>query len=113
MNHDIQNDDFTVRRRRRHVGRRVRQRHAAVAHIRLVAAFDHRDIFLDPNPGLRHGVLCRAPAPVRPAALELAGLQQAKLIRKGGGVFARSLKEIRAVARSEAALIGSQGPGDA
>jgi hypothetical protein len=39
-----------LRRHRRHVRRRVRQRHAAVAHIRLVAAFDHRHIFLDPNP---------------------------------------------------------------
>ena len=38
-------------RRRRHVRRRVRQRHAAVSeHIRLVAAFDHRHIFLDPDP---------------------------------------------------------------
>ena len=38
-------------RRRRHVGRRVRQRHAAVERtIKLVAAFDHRDIFIDPAP---------------------------------------------------------------
>jgi glutamate dehydrogenase len=37
-------------RRRRHVGRRVRQRHAAGATIKLVAAFDHRDIFIDPAP---------------------------------------------------------------
>ena len=31
LGRDIQSQDFTVRRRRRHVGRRVRQRHAAVA----------------------------------------------------------------------------------
>ena len=31
MGHDIQTTPFTRRRRRRHVGRRVRQRHAAVA----------------------------------------------------------------------------------
>ena len=38
------------RRRRRHVGRRLRQRHAAVRQTRLIAAFDHRDIFIDPDP---------------------------------------------------------------
>ena len=43
-------------------------------HIQLVAAFDHRDIFIDPNPGAA-GVR-RAQAPVRSAALELAGLRQ-------------------------------------
>ena len=37
-------------RHRRHVGRRVRQRHAAQPHIKLVAAFDHRHVFLDPDP---------------------------------------------------------------
>ena len=62
--------------RRRHVGRRVRQRHAAGADtIRLVAAFDHRDIFIDPSPDPAASFM-RAQAPVRPAALELAGLQQ-------------------------------------
>ena len=39
-----------LRRRRRHVGRRVRQRHAAVAPYRLVAAFNHLHIFCDPDP---------------------------------------------------------------
>ena len=42
---------------------------------RLIAAFDHRDIFIDPDPdpARLHG---RAPAHVRAAALELAGLRQ-------------------------------------
>jgi glutamate dehydrogenase len=57
-----------LRRHRRHVRRRVRQRHAAVAHIRLVAAFDHRHIFLDPNPDAAKQ-LRRARAPVQAAAL--------------------------------------------
>ena len=35
-------------------------------HIRLVAAFDHRHVFVDPTPGCR-GLLRRAPSPVRPA----------------------------------------------
>ena len=41
----------------------------------LVAAFDHRDIFIDPDPDPKAS-LRRAPAAVRPAALELAGLRQ-------------------------------------
>ncbi len=43
-------------------------------HIRLVAAFDHRHIFLDPEPG-RRLVLRGAAAAVRPAALLLGGLR--------------------------------------
>ena len=35
-------------------------------HIRLVAAFDHRHVFIDPDPGCR-GLLRRAPSPLRPA----------------------------------------------
>ena len=42
-------------------------------HIQLMAAFDHRDIFIDPNPALMPG---RAQTLVRFAALELAGLRQ-------------------------------------
>ena len=44
-------------------------------HIRLVAAFDHRDIFLDPDPDAG-SVVRRAQAALRAAALELAGLRQ-------------------------------------
>jgi hypothetical protein len=63
-------DAVQRRRRRRHVGRRVRQRHAAVGKIRLIAAFDHRDIFIDPDPDMAKNRLpsasacstCRAPA---------------------------------------------------
>ena len=43
--------------------------------IKLVAAFDHRDIFIDPDPDPERS-LRRAPAPVRSAAFELAGLRQ-------------------------------------
>jgi glutamate dehydrogenase len=59
--------------RRRHVGRRVRQRHAAVAQIRLLAAFDHRDIFIDPDPDPATSFAERQRA-VRAAEIELAGL---------------------------------------
>ncbi|MEI9903861.1 MAG: NAD-glutamate dehydrogenase domain-containing protein [Asticcacaulis sp.] len=42
---------------------------------RLVAAFDHRDIFIDPDPD-PDPVVRRARPNVRPAAFELAGLRQ-------------------------------------
>jgi len=61
-------------------------------HIRLVAAFDHRHIFVDPDPD---------PAPSfaeRRRLFDLPGSSWAdydrSLIAKGGGVFDRSLKSI-------------------
>jgi glutamate dehydrogenase len=60
--------------------------------IRLVAAFDHRDIFIDPDPDPERGYAERA---------RLFGLPRSSwqdydraLISAGGGVFARTLKEI-------------------
>ena len=51
LGHDVQSEDFTRRRHRRHVGRRVRQRDAAVAR---TSASSPRSttahIFLDPDP---------------------------------------------------------------
>ena len=75
MDVDIQRDAVHRGRRRRHVGRRVRQRHAARDTTKLLAAFDHRDIFIDPDPDPKAS-LRRAQAAVRAAALELAGLRQ-------------------------------------
>ena len=73
-------------RRRRHVGRRVRQRHAARE--------DHQARRRLRSPRHLHrsrsrsgAQLRRAQAPVRSAALELAGLRQDRSSRKGGGVF--------------------------
>ena len=43
-------------------------------HIRLVAAFDHRHIFLDPDPDAATSY-AGAPAAVRPAALLLGRLR--------------------------------------
>ena len=85
---------FTVRRRRRHVGRRVRQRHAAVAQTtKLVAAFDHRDIFIDPDPD---------PAKAFAERQRLFDLPRSSwqdydksLISQGGGVSPRVAKAIR------------------
>jgi glutamate dehydrogenase len=61
-------------------------------HIRLVAAFDHRDIFLDPNPDSATSFA------ERKRLFELPRSSwadyDASLISHGGGVFPRSLKSI-------------------
>ncbi len=61
-------------------------------HIRLVAAFDHRDIFIDPNPDARTSLMERT---------RLFGLPRSswadynpELISPGGGVFPRSAKSV-------------------
>jgi len=61
--------------------------------IRLLAAFDHRDIFIDPNPDPKASFAERK----RLFAMTRSSWQDyAKgLISKGGGVYPRSLKEIR------------------
>jgi glutamate dehydrogenase len=61
-------------------------------HIRLVAAFDHRDIFLDPNPNTCVAFQERA----RLFALPRSSWQDynAMLISMGGGIFSRQAKEI-------------------
>jgi len=73
-------------------------------HIRLVAAFDHRHIFLDPNADAATGFAERQ---------RLFDLPRSSwddynkaLIGKGGGIFARSLKEIP-LSPEVKALIGS------
>ena len=61
-------------------------------HIRLVAAFDHRHIFLDPNPDAAQSFAERR----RMFALPRSSWADydAKLISEGGGVFSRTLKSI-------------------
>jgi glutamate dehydrogenase len=60
---------------------------------RLVAAFDHRDIFIDPDPDPERAFAERQ----RLFDLPRSSWQNydKSLISKGGGVFARSAKEIR------------------
>ncbi len=70
--------------------------------IRLVAAFDHRDIFLDPNPDAATSFAERE----RLFALgrsSWADYDQS-LISTGGGVFSRSLKTIPLSAEARSAL---------
>jgi glutamate dehydrogenase len=61
-------------------------------HIRLVAAFDHRDIFLDPSPDAAKSFAERK----RMFDLPRSSWQDydASLISEGGGVFSRTLKSI-------------------
>ena len=57
--------------------------------IKLVAAFDHRDIFIDPDPDPERS-FARAGATVRSAAFELAGFRQDLDFRRRRRLFARS-----------------------
>ncbi|HEX2596073.1 MAG TPA: NAD-glutamate dehydrogenase domain-containing protein, partial [Luteimonas sp.] len=61
-------------------------------HIRLVAAFDHRDVFLDPNPDAAASFKERS----RMFKLPRSSWQDYNkaLISKGGGIFPRSAKSI-------------------
>ena len=69
---------------------------------RLLAAFDHRDIFIDPNPDTAKTFAERA----RMFALPRSSWQDfdTKLISKGGGIFPRSLKEIVLSKEAQAAI---------
>ena len=72
--------------------------------IRLMAAFDHRDIFIDPNPGD-----CEKNWIERKRLFDTPRSSwqdyDKKLISKGGGVFSRSLKSIP-ISKEIAALTG-------
>jgi glutamate dehydrogenase len=71
--------------------------------IRLVAAFDHRDIFIDPDPDAAISFAERT----RMFALPRSSWQDydKKLISKGGGVFSRAAKSIP-LSREMKALLG-------
>lgn len=71
-------------------------------HIRLVAAFDHRDIFVDPDPDAAASYAERQ----RMFKLPRSSWQDydKDLISEGGGVFSRSLKTIAITAQMRTAL---------
>ena len=71
-------------------------------HIRLVAAFDHRHIFLDPNPDAATSFAERSRMFELPRS-SWAEYDQS-LISTGGGVFARTVKSIPVSAQVRAAL---------
>ena len=89
---DIQTSRLHRRRHRRHVRRRVRQRHAAVAAHRLLAAFDHLHVFLDPDPDPRASFAERQRLFDLPRS-SWSDYDPA-LISPGGGVYLRSAKSI-------------------
>ena len=75
-------------------------------HIRLVAAFDHRHIFLDPNADAATE-LCRARAACSTCPAPAGTITTRRDRRPGGGVFARTLKEIPLTPEVQA-LIGTK-----
>jgi len=72
---------------------------------RLIAAFDHRDIFIDPDPDIARSFKERQ----RLFKAGRSSWQDYKtdLISKGGGVFKRSLKEI-SLSKEAAEALGTQ-----
>jgi glutamate dehydrogenase len=70
--------------------------------IRLVAAFDHRDIFIDPDPDPAASIAERK----RVFALPRSSWQDydKKLISQGGGVYPRASKEIKLSAEAQKLL---------
>ena len=70
--------------------------------IKLVAAFDHRDIFIDPDPDLERTFVERK----RLFDLPRSSWQDfdKTLISEGGGVYSRAAKEIRLSAEAQALL---------
>ncbi|HBK46539.1 MAG TPA: glutamate dehydrogenase, partial [Xanthomonadaceae bacterium] len=71
-------------------------------HIRLVAAFDHRHIFLDPNPDAASSFAERERLFKLPRSSWAD--YDARLISKGGGVYPRTLKSIEISAPVREAL---------
>ena len=101
---DIQSSDFTVVGVGDMSGDVFGNGMLLSKHIRLVAAFDHRHIFLDPNADAATGFAERQ----RLFALPRSSWDDYNkaLIGKGGGIYARSLKEIP-LSSEVKALIGS------
>ncbi|MEO6102379.1 MAG: NAD-glutamate dehydrogenase domain-containing protein, partial [Pseudoxanthomonas sp.] len=71
-------------------------------HIRLVAAFDHRHIFLDPDPDAARSFKERERMFKVPRSSWAD--YDAKLISNGGGIYPRSLKSIEITSQVRAAL---------
>jgi len=74
----------------------------ASTHIKLIAAFDHRHIFIDPQPGTASSFAERQ----RLFALPRSSWADydAKLISEGGGIWARSEKSVPISPQARAAL---------
>ena len=66
-------------------------------HLKLVAAFDHRHVFVDPDPDPAASFAERAAA-VPPAAARRGPTTTPALISRGGGVYPRDREVDRALA---------------
>ncbi|MEU8206747.1 NAD-glutamate dehydrogenase [Streptosporangium sp. NPDC049046] len=99
---DIQNTDFTVAGIGDMSGDVFGNGMLLSRHIRLVAAFDHRHIFVDPRPDVAVSYAERA----RLFALPRSSWEDydASLISAGGGVWPRTAKSIPVSAQTRAAL---------
>ncbi|WP_035793411.1 NAD-glutamate dehydrogenase [Kitasatospora mediocidica] len=102
LGHDTQSEDFTVVGIGDMSGDVFGNGMLLSEHIRLVAAFDHRHIFLDPNPDAAVSYAERR---------RLFDLPRSSwddydrsLISAGGGIFPRSAKSIQLTAQVRAAL---------
>ncbi len=107
LGRDVQTEDFTVCGIGDMSGDVFGNGMLLSRHIRLVAAFDHRHIFLDPNPDASTSFAERA---------RLFGLARSswddyskKLLSRGGGVFPRAAKAI-ALSTQARELLGLPGP---
>jgi glutamate dehydrogenase len=105
LGRDIQNEDFTVIGVGDMSGDVFGNGMLLSQHIRLIAAFDHRHIFLDPNANATTSFEERK----RLFALPRSSWDDYKksLIGQGGGIFARTLKEIPLTPEVQA-MIGSE-----
>ncbi len=92
LGHDSQSQDFTAAGVGDMSGDVFGNGMLLSRHIRLVAAFDHRHIFLDPNPDAAATFVERE----RLFALPRSSWADydASLISKGGGIYPRTLKSI-------------------
>ncbi|MEU1423768.1 NAD-glutamate dehydrogenase [Kitasatospora sp. NPDC005751] len=102
LGHDTQSEDFTVVGIGDMSGDVFGNGMLLSEHIRLVAAFDHRHIFLDPNPDAAVSYAERR----RLFELPRSSWDDydKSLISTGGGVFPRSAKSIQLTSQVRAAL---------
>jgi glutamate dehydrogenase len=71
---------------------------------RLIAAFNHRDIFIDPDPDPATSFAERKRLFELGPPASWSGLRQEQVVGKGGGVFPRTAKSIELSDENRAAL---------
>ncbi|HEY1772393.1 MAG TPA: NAD-glutamate dehydrogenase [Gammaproteobacteria bacterium] len=108
MGTDIQTTDFTVAGIGDMSGDVFGNGMLLSRHIRLVAAFDHRHVFLDPNPDAEKSFKERERMFNLPRSSWAD--YDAKLISAGGGIFPRSAKSIP-LSKEAATVLGAE-PGN-